>query len=77
VKRTGRGESIGVVIHICITTQGNSLCGHLYSFFFNKIEEQEDFSGVREGGLAPEKGGGGGERGKRMNMVQTMCTHVC
>jgi hypothetical protein len=31
VKRTGRGKSIGVVIHICMgTTQGNSLCSYLY-----------------------------------------------
>jgi hypothetical protein len=30
-KRTGRGESIGAVMHICMgTTQGNSLCGYLY-----------------------------------------------
>jgi hypothetical protein len=31
VKRTGRGESIGAVTHICIeTTQGISLCSYLY-----------------------------------------------
>jgi hypothetical protein len=31
VKRTGRGESIGAVIHIYMrTTQGNSLCSYLY-----------------------------------------------
>jgi hypothetical protein len=31
VKRTERGNSIGVVIHICMgTTQGNSLCSYLY-----------------------------------------------
>jgi hypothetical protein len=31
VKRTGRGESIGAVIHICMgTTQGNSLCSYFY-----------------------------------------------
>jgi hypothetical protein len=31
VKRTGRGESTGTVIHICMgTTQGNSLCSYLY-----------------------------------------------
>jgi hypothetical protein len=31
VKRTGRDEPVGVVIHICIkTTQGNSLCSYLY-----------------------------------------------
>jgi hypothetical protein len=31
VKRTGRGESIGAVIHIHMgTTQGNSLCNYLY-----------------------------------------------
>jgi hypothetical protein len=56
VKRTGRDETIGVVIHICMeTTQGNSLCRYLYlklaktswlSFytlciFFYKIREQK------------------------------------
>jgi hypothetical protein len=31
MKRTGRGESTGAVIHICMgTTQGNSLCSYLY-----------------------------------------------
>jgi hypothetical protein len=31
VKRTGRGESIGAVIHICMeTSKGNSLCSNLY-----------------------------------------------
>jgi hypothetical protein len=31
VKRTGRGESTGALIHICMgTTQGNSLCSCLY-----------------------------------------------
>jgi hypothetical protein len=31
VKRTGRGKSVGAVIHICMgTTQGNSLCSYLY-----------------------------------------------
>jgi hypothetical protein len=31
VKRTGRSESIGVVIYICMgTTQGNSLFSYLY-----------------------------------------------
>jgi hypothetical protein len=31
VKRTGRGEPIAAVIHICMgTTRGNLLCSHLY-----------------------------------------------
>jgi hypothetical protein len=31
VKRTGRDESIGAEIHICMeTTQGNTLCRYLY-----------------------------------------------
>jgi hypothetical protein len=31
VKRTGRDEPVGVVIHICMeTTQGISLCSYLY-----------------------------------------------
>jgi hypothetical protein len=55
VKKTDRNEPIGVEIHICMeTTQGNSLCSHLYlklakmpcfsfyllPFFFYKIREQ-------------------------------------
>jgi hypothetical protein len=89
VKRTGRDEPIGVVIHICMeTTQGNSLCSYLYlkpaktlcfyflCFFFYKIREQE--GGTDSGGWWYwhwwEWGGG---RGRRMNMVQVMYTHVC
>jgi hypothetical protein len=56
VKRTGRDELFGVVIHICMeTTQDNFLCSYLYlklaktpcisnyvlCFFFYKIGEQE------------------------------------
>jgi hypothetical protein len=76
VKRTGRGESVGAVIHICMrTTQGNSLCSHLYvklarmscfsfhllSIFFYKIGEQEGRIGRTEGREA-ESGGREGER---------------
>jgi hypothetical protein len=64
VKRTRRGESIGVIIHICMeTTQGNSLCSYLYlklakmscfffypvCFFFYKIGEQEGGTGYAGG----------------------------
>jgi hypothetical protein len=61
VKRTGRGETIGAIIHIYIrTTQGNSLCIYLYlelakpmflilSFMFFLLQNQKT-------------GGRGGER---------------
>jgi hypothetical protein len=60
VKRSGRNESVGVVIHIYMeTTQGNALCSYLYlklakkscfsfyllCFFFYKIREQEGGTG--------------------------------
>jgi hypothetical protein len=60
VRRTGRDEPVGVVIHICTkATQENSLCSYLYlklaktpcfSFyllciFFYKIREQEGRTG--------------------------------
>jgi hypothetical protein len=60
VKRTGRDEPAGVVIHICMeTTQGNSLYSYLYlklaktscfssyllCFFFYEIGEQEGRTG--------------------------------
>jgi hypothetical protein len=69
------------------TTQGNSLCGCLYlklaktscfsyhlSFFFYKIRKQEGGTGSRgvvEREEVVEK------VGRRMNMVQIVCTHVC
>jgi hypothetical protein len=92
-KTTGRGESIGAVICISMgTTQGNSLCTIFISncqkhhvslfnfFFFYKIREQEDGKGSAQGEagkLVPVGGGVGRERGRRMNTVQTIYTHVC
>jgi hypothetical protein len=91
VKRTGRHEPVGVVIHICMeTTQGNYLCSYLYfklakiscfsfyllSFFFYKIGIQEGRIGSGVGGLAQWEGVGVGEMGRRMNMAQIMCTCV-
>jgi hypothetical protein len=83
VKRTGRGEETGAVIHIYMgTAQGNSLLSQtsknvtfpiLYSiFFFYKIKEQCG-GGDGTGGKREVAGKGGG----RMNMVQTLNTHVC
>jgi hypothetical protein len=61
VKRTGRDEPIGIVIHKCLeTTQGITLCSYLYlkfvktpcfsnnvlCFFFYKIREQESRTGL-------------------------------
>jgi hypothetical protein len=69
VKRSGRNESICVVIHICIdTTQGISLYSYphlevakmpcfsyyLLCFFFNKFGEQE-------GGTGSARWGGGSD----------------
>jgi hypothetical protein len=65
VKRTGRDEPVGVVIHISMeTTQGISLCSYLYlkfaktpcfsyyviCFLFYKIREQEGGAGSLRGG---------------------------
>jgi hypothetical protein len=73
VKRTGRGEPIGVVLNICMeTTQGNSLCScldlklakiscssfYLLCFFSYKIGEQEARIGsAQEEGLVLVGGG--------------------
>jgi hypothetical protein len=46
------------------------------SFFFYKIGEQDRTGPAGEGWHQWERGGGR-ERGRRMNMVQIMCTHVC
>jgi hypothetical protein len=90
--RTGGGESTGAVIYICIgTTQGNSLCSYLYLkqakhcisclviyvFSSIKLEKRraEWFWGER--GWHQWNGGDDRERGRRINMVQTMYTHVC
>jgi hypothetical protein len=75
VKRTDKNEPIWVVTHICMeTTQGSSLYSYLYlkltkppCFFFCKIGKQEGRTGL--GGFAWGEGEGGGERGRRMNMV--------
>jgi hypothetical protein len=80
VKRTGRGESIGVVVHICMgTTQGNSPCSYLYLFFFLQNlrtgGQKVCVEVVGTGGRGEE--GGGRLRGRRMNMVQAMYRHVC
>jgi hypothetical protein len=64
VKRTGRDEPIGVIIHICMKTiQGISLCCYLYfkpakmpcfffyllCFFTYKIGEREGRTGSAQG----------------------------
>jgi hypothetical protein len=47
---------------------------YLLCYFFYKIGEQEGRTGSAQGlGV----GGDGRERGRRMNMVKTMYTHVC
>jgi hypothetical protein len=89
VKRTERGEPIGAVTHICTgTTQGNSLRSYLYLklakcqvshfifYVFSSIK-LENRGRNRIGAVGTVGGGGGGERGGRVNMVQTMYTHVC
>jgi hypothetical protein len=73
VKKTRGGESIGVVIHICMeTTQGNSLCNYLYlklaktscfsfyllCFSFYKIGKQEAGTGSAEGEVHGSSSGG-------------------
>jgi hypothetical protein len=88
VKKTRRDQSPGDVIHMCMeTTQGNSLCSHLYLklaktlflilvlwFFFYKIRAQEGRTRWGGGWGLTSVGGGGGreERGRRMKVVQTM-----
>jgi hypothetical protein len=48
------------------------------SFIFFLLQEGRIGSAVGEGGVGTSgSGGGGNERGRRMNMVQTMYTHVC
>jgi hypothetical protein len=50
-----------------------------FMFFSSKKSENRKVEQVLlrgEWGLAPVGGGGGGERGRRMNMAQIMCIHV-
>jgi hypothetical protein len=92
VKRTGRGKSVGAIIHICMEiTQGYSLCNYLclklakhrvsrfifYVFSSAKLENRIVEQVLPGGVLAPVGGEYGRERGERMNVVQTMYTHVC
>jgi hypothetical protein len=55
VKRTGKGEPVGVVIHICMeTTQGNFLCSYLFLqlakvmflFYVSSTKSEEGGTGV-------------------------------
>jgi hypothetical protein len=56
---------------------------YLLCFFFYKTGEQEGRTGSAQAGLGRRgraglvPAGGGGERGRRMNIVQIMYTHVC
>jgi hypothetical protein len=78
VKRTGRNETPGVIIHICTETTGISL--YSYLFFFYKIGEQESrtgFAGAGDGGWHWWEEGGGRGMSKRMTMVQIVYTNVC
>jgi hypothetical protein len=53
-------------------------CNYVLCFFFYKIREQEGGTGSTLGeGWHQWKGGDGGERGRRVNMVQIMNTDVC
>jgi hypothetical protein len=79
VKKSGRDQPVGVVIHICMeTTQENSLCSYLYlklakmpwfSYyllwcFFSKIREQEG----RTGSALRGRGVGTDGKGRWMGM---------
>jgi hypothetical protein len=51
---------------------------HFFYFFFYKLENRRVEQALPTWGrLVPVGGGGGRERGRRMNIVQIMCTHVC
>jgi hypothetical protein len=47
----------------------------LLCFIFYKIGEQESRTGSAGMGREVEEGAGGGGRGRRMDMVQAICTH--
>jgi hypothetical protein len=92
VKRTDRDEPICVVIHIYMeTTQGISLYSYFYlklakkpcfsyyllCFFFYKIGKQKvERVLLGRGEIFGMEGGGGRKRGRRVNMVQIMYTHI-
>jgi hypothetical protein len=50
---------------------------YLLCFSSTKLENRRAEQVLGVGRLAPVGWGGGRERGRRMNMVQTMYTHVC
>jgi hypothetical protein len=52
---------------------------YLLCFFFYKIREQEGGTGSAQKGAVgtSRRGVEVGKGGRRMNMVQIMCTHVC
>jgi hypothetical protein len=75
VKRTERGESVGVVIYICMgTAQGNSLCSYLYfklakchfsHFIFHVFSSTKPESKRMKQVLPGEVGGAIGISGRR------------
>jgi hypothetical protein len=92
VKRTREDEPIGVVIHVCMEiSHGNSLYSYPYlklaktscflSFIFfssTKSENRRAEQVLQGGGAGTSWRGEVAEKGgRRMNMVQIMCTHVC
>jgi hypothetical protein len=87
VKRSGRDESVRVVIHLCMETiLGISLYSYPYlnqqkcfvflitSCIFSPTKLEERAEQVLPGSKGHWLGGGGGEQ--REGMTQTMCAHM-
>jgi hypothetical protein len=87
MKRTGRDEPVGVVIHICMeTAQGNSPSSYLYlkltkmpcfsfyllCFFFYKIREQEGRTCSAQGEGGRLAPVGGGGNGEKGRRMNTV-----
>jgi hypothetical protein len=85
VKRIRGDESIGVVYAWkyhketpCVpnfTSKKQNSHVFLFTFFFYIFREQEGRTDV--GGVGTSGGGVAGKWGRRVNMMQKMCTHVC
>jgi hypothetical protein len=74
MKRTGRDEPIEFVIHISMKQHKDSPCYlKLAKHYFSA--QGRDLRSRREFGISV--GASGRERGRKVNMVQIVCAHVC
>jgi hypothetical protein len=78
MKKIRGDKPVGVIIYLYMEISlQTSKFFPFFLFFLYKIREQESGTGPAPGGGGAVERRGGGERGRRVNTVQILCTHVC